>query len=74
MPVSVRKCPFSTEDLVHEWLDNFLTIVTKGDNIPIVAMLFIVAFFLGWGAREARRNDKLIEQGKRDQILKDMQR
>ena len=40
----------------------------------IVAMLFIVAFFLGWGLREARRNDRLIEQGKRDEILKDMQR
>ena len=59
---------------MHEWWDNLQSIVTKGDNVPIVAMLFIVAFFLGWGFREARRNDKLIEQGKRDQILKDMQR
>jgi hypothetical protein len=59
---------------VHEWWDNFSAIVTKGDNVPIVAMLFIVAFFLGWALREARRNDRLIEQGKRDQILKDMQR
>ena len=59
---------------MHEWLENFLAIVTKGDNIPIVAMLFIVAFFLGWGLREARRNDKLIDEGKRDEILKDMQR
>ncbi len=57
-----------------EWWDNFEAIVTKGDNIPIVAMLFIVGIFLSWGLNEARRNDRLIEQGKRDQILKDMQR
>ena len=49
-------------------------IVSKGDNIPIVAMLFIVAFFMGWGIREAGRNDRLIKNGRRDEILKDMQR
>ena len=59
---------------MHEWWDKFSAIVTKGDNVPIVAMLFIVAFFLGWALREGRRNDRLTAQGKRDQILKDMQR
>jgi hypothetical protein len=59
---------------MQEWWDNFYAIVSKGDNIPIVAMLFIVGFFLAWGLREARRNDKLIKAGKRDQVLKDMQR
>ncbi len=59
---------------MYEWWDNFFAIVSKGDNIPIVAMLFIVAFFSGWGFKEARRNDKLIKAGKRDQVLKDMQR
>ncbi len=59
---------------MHEWWENFYAIVSKGDNIPIVAMLFIVGFFLGWGVKEAGRNDKLIKQGRRDQILKDMQR
>ncbi len=57
-----------------EWWDNFRLILLKPDNIPILAMLFIVAFFIGWGLKQGRRNDKLIEQGKRDQILKDMQR
>ncbi len=55
-------------------MENFLLIITKPDNVPIIGMLFIVVFFIGWGVKEARRNDKLIEQGKRDQILKDMQR
>ena len=57
-----------------DWWDNFKLILFKPDNIPIVAMLFIVAFFVGWGLKQARRNDKLIEQGKRDEIRKDMQR
>lgn len=59
---------------MHEWWDNFYAIVSKGDNIPIVAMLFIVAFYIGWGFKEARRNDRLIRSGKRDQVLRDMQR
>jgi hypothetical protein len=62
---------------VHDWHDvfeNVYSIVSKGDNIPIVMMLFIVAFFVGWAIHEGRRNDRLIEQGKRDEILKDMQR
>ena len=54
--------------------ENFKLILFKPDNIPIVGMLFIVAFFIGWGLKEGRRNDKLIAKGKRDEILKDMQR
>ena len=54
--------------------ENLWLIVSKGDNIPIVFMLFIVAFYVGWAFKEAGRNDRLIEQGKRDEILKDMQR
>ena len=58
----------------EEARENLWMIVSKGDNIPIVFMLFIVAFYVGWAFREAGRNDRLIEQGKRDEILKDMQR
>ena len=54
--------------------ENLWLIVSKGDNIPIVFMLFIVAFYVGWAFREAGRNDRLIEEGRRDEILKDMQR
>jgi len=59
---------------MHEWWENLMAIATKGDNIPIVGMLFLVAFFLGWGVREGLRNDRLIKEGKRNEILKDMQR
>jgi hypothetical protein len=51
---------------------NFLAIVTKPDNIPIVGMLILVIFFSWIGLREAFKNDKLIEQGKEDQIPNEM--
>lgn len=53
-------------------LQNFLAIVTKPDNIPIVGMLILVIFFSWIGLREAFKNDKLIEQGKEDQIPNEM--
>ena len=53
-------------------LQNFLEIVTKPDNIPIVAMLILVIFFTWLGLREAFRNDKLIEEGREDEIPTDM--
>ena len=36
-------------------LHNFLEIVTKPDNIPIVAMLILVIFFTWLGLREASK-------------------
>jgi hypothetical protein len=53
-------------------LQNFLSIVTKPDNIPIVGMLILVIFFSWIGLREAFKNDKLVEQGKEDQIPNEM--
>ena len=53
-------------------LQNFLAIVTKPDNIPIVGMLILVIFFSWIGLRQAFKNDKLIEQGKEDQIPNEM--
>jgi hypothetical protein len=53
-------------------LQNFLAIVTKPDNIPIVGMLILVIFFSWIGLRQAFKNDKLVEQGKQDQIPNEM--
>ena len=53
-------------------LQNFLAIVTKPDNIPIVGMLILVIFFSWVGLRQAFKNDKLVEQGKEDQIPNEM--
>ena len=54
--------------------ENFKMIATKPDNVPIIFMLVLVIFFIGWGVKEGRRNDKLIDDGKRDDVAKDMQR
>ena len=51
---------------------NILEIATKPDNIPIVGMLILVIFFSWLGLREAFRNDKLIEEGKEDEIPNQM--
>ncbi|HEU4639133.1 MAG TPA: hypothetical protein VFS84_09790, partial [Candidatus Binatia bacterium] len=53
-------------------LQNFLAIVTKPDNIPIVGMLILVIFFSWIGLRQAFKNDQLVEQGKEDQIANEM--
>jgi hypothetical protein len=55
-------------------LQQFLTIVTEPDNIPIGAMLILVLFFAYVSFKQARRNDRLIEQGMRDQIIDDMRK
>jgi hypothetical protein len=57
-----------------EALHQFLEILTKPDNIPIVFMLVLVLFFTWVGLKQALRNDRLIEQGREEDILKEMQR
>jgi hypothetical protein len=54
-------------------LDQFLSIMLQPDNIPIVGMMILVLFFTYLGFREARKNDQLISEGKRDEVLKEMQ-
>ncbi len=51
---------------------NFLEIITKPDNIPIVGMLLLVLFFTWLGLREAFKHDKLLEEGKGDEIPNEM--
>ena len=55
-------------------MENFLLIVTKPDNIPIVAMIFVFAFFTWYALRMARRNDKKIKEDRRHEILEDMRK
>jgi hypothetical protein len=49
-----------------------LEIVTKPDNIPIVGMLLLVLFFTWVGLRQAFRNDKLTDEGRKDEIPEEM--
>lgn len=57
----------------HSALDQFLTILTLPDNIPIVGMLVLVFFFTYLALREGRKNDELIAQGREDEVLERMQ-
>jgi hypothetical protein len=45
------------------------TITSAPDNVPIVAMLFLVPFFMWLGFRQARANDQLIAQLETDSKL-----
>jgi hypothetical protein len=55
-------------------LQQFLTIVTEPDNIPIGAMLILVLFFTYVSFKQARRNDQLIEYGMRDRMAEEMRK
>ncbi len=55
-------------------LGQFLSIMIQPDNIPIVGMMFLVFFFTYLAFREARKHDQLIAEGKRDEVLKEMQK
>jgi hypothetical protein len=44
--------------------ENFLKIITKPDNVPIVGLLFLVVFFLWLSLKQAYANDKRIAEGK----------
>jgi hypothetical protein len=54
-------------------LRQFLDILLKPDNIPIAGMMVLVLFFTWLGFRQALRNDRLIEEGREDEILREMQ-
>lgn len=53
---------------VKDW-HQIWTITSAPDNVPIVAMLFLVPFFTWYGIRQARDNDRLIDQLEGDQQL-----
>jgi len=69
-PVVSRYLP---EHMEKSGLDQLLTIMLKPDNIPIVGLMVLVFFFTWLAFREARKNDQLIEEGRADEILKEMQ-
>lgn len=54
-------------------VEQFLAMMVRPDNIPIIGMLFLVFWFTYLGFREARKNDELIAQGREDEVLQKMQ-
>ena len=55
-------------------LDQFLEIMLKPDNIPIVGLMVLIFFFSWLAFREARKNDQLIDEGRSEEVLKEMQK
>jgi len=53
-------------------MENFIKILTVPDNIPIVIMLVTLIYLTWLCFSEARKNDKLIEEGKKDQVYRRM--
>lgn len=53
-------------------MEHFWEILTKADNLPIVGMLFAVIFCLWVAFRQALKHDRLIAQGKKEDIYSDM--
>ncbi|MDA1093814.1 MAG: hypothetical protein O3A25_11185 [Acidobacteria bacterium] len=44
--------------------ENFVKIIGKPDNVPIVALIFLLVFFTWYSMREAVHNDRRIAEGK----------
>jgi hypothetical protein len=55
----------------HGW-EYIASIVGKGDNMPIAGLIPIIAFFTYLALDEAFRHDRLIKQGREDEILDEM--
>jgi hypothetical protein len=51
----------------------FMLMLVRPDNIPIIGMLVLVLGFTFLGFKEARKNDELIRQGRKDEVLRKMQ-
>ena len=49
-----------------------LEIVGKGDNMPIAGLIPIITFFTYLSLNEAFRHDRLIKQGREDEVLDEM--
>jgi uncharacterized membrane protein len=47
-------------------------IVGKGDNMPIAGLIPIIAFFTYLSLSEGFRHDRLIRQGRADEVLDEM--
>ncbi len=53
-------------------MEQFLAILTQPDNIPIVGLLVSVLFCLYVAMKQAFRHDRLIQEGKRDEVYDEM--
>lgn len=53
--------------------ENLELILTKPDNVPILIMIVLFAFATYMALRDGAKHDRLIKQGRKQDILKAMQ-
>lgn len=53
--------------------ENLKLIASKPDNVPILMMIVIFGFFTYMALRDGFKHDKLIQQGRKQDVLKSMQ-
>lgn len=53
-------------------MDQFIFILTRPDNIPITMLLIAVVICLYAALKQALKHDRLIEEGREDEIYEDM--
>jgi len=66
----------SAEAATHQmtaW-DQFMSIISKPDNMPVAGALILVVFFTIVSMKQALQHDRLIRDGQKDKILDEMQR
>jgi hypothetical protein len=54
--------------------DNFVHILMKPDNLPIAGMVLALGFLLRVWWRQAAANDRLIRDGRRDEVGREMRK
>jgi hypothetical protein len=57
----------------YSGLENLALIASKPDNVPIIMMMIIFAFFTYMALRDGLKHDRLIKAGRKQDILKSMQ-
>ncbi len=55
-------------------MEQFLYILTRPDNLPIAGMVIALVFLLGVWWRQVRVHDRLIKEGRKDEIGDEMRR
>ena len=53
--------------------ENLGLILTKPDNVPILIMIVVFTFYTYMALRDGFKHDRLISQGRKQDILKAMQ-
>ena len=53
-------------------MEQFIFTLSRPDNIPITVLLISVVILLYVALKQAFKNDRLIEEGREDEIYEDM--